>query len=214
MSILGTTININVNTGNGTSAPELTQAQVEDATSEVFGVVSGERLSQAVAAHGGGGTPTPERMLLATMPVPSGAYMSYGSPNFVHNFLANWAIEMGVTDFTLMDIPISTFYGVAAAVTNGALITPALRITDAQTGWLFELHNGDILVGEAIIPFSGIDTPPTLTAIDNADLGLLIWDIPTRLIESLTTTGFAVTPQRDFTIVDADDYTIKLYIQE
>ena len=34
--------------------PELTQAQVEDATDENFGTVSGERLSQAIAAGNAG----------------------------------------------------------------------------------------------------------------------------------------------------------------
>ncbi|MDC1342002.1 hypothetical protein N8222_09400, partial [Oceanospirillaceae bacterium] len=39
-----------------TTAPDLTQAQVEDDTSTVFGQVSGQRLSQAVAANGLGGS--------------------------------------------------------------------------------------------------------------------------------------------------------------
>ena len=47
------------NAGGGTAATELTQAQVEDETDTTFGLVSGERLSQAVAefesAGGGGG---------------------------------------------------------------------------------------------------------------------------------------------------------------
>ena len=53
-----------VDHGNLVGAPpELTQAQVEDATDDTFGTVSGERLSQAVVAHtpaspgGGGGGP-------------------------------------------------------------------------------------------------------------------------------------------------------------
>ena len=51
------------NAGGGAAADELTQAQVEDETSTDFGLVSGERLSQAVAefesAGGGGRFPRP-----------------------------------------------------------------------------------------------------------------------------------------------------------
>ena len=48
------------------AAPELDQDQVEDATDETFGTVSGQRLSQAVAAHspgGGGGGGGPNKVV-------------------------------------------------------------------------------------------------------------------------------------------------------
>jgi len=47
----GVTSNIQTQIDNIPAPPELTQVQVEDDTSTVFGQVSGERLSQAVAAN-------------------------------------------------------------------------------------------------------------------------------------------------------------------
>ena len=50
---------IAANAGGGAAAAELTQAQVEDETDTTFGLVSGERLAQAVAefeSPGGGGS--------------------------------------------------------------------------------------------------------------------------------------------------------------
>ena len=153
-------------------------------------------------------------VLIATMPVPSGVYARYASPTYANSFLSPWTIAMGITGFTLMDIPISAFYGVKAIVTNGALITPALRITDSQTGWLFELHNGSTKVGEVIFSFSGQLSTPTLRASDNTDIGLLVWNVPEALIPNLPSTTFAFSPSKAFTVDANDDYKIKLYIQE
>ena len=159
-------------------------------------------------------TPTPALpMLIGSMPVPSGAYQGYGSPDFANNFLSPWTIAPGVTGFSLIDVPVSTFYGVGAVVTDAVLVAPALQITDAQTGWRFELSNGATLVGEIFLPF-GSQITPTLTANDNVDVGLVVWVVPTRLIPSLTTQAFAFTPGGDFTLAASDDYSIKLYLQE
>jgi len=52
----GVTSNIQTQIDNIPAPPELTQVQVEDDTSTVFGQVSGERLAQAVAANAAGQT--------------------------------------------------------------------------------------------------------------------------------------------------------------
>jgi len=51
----GVTSNIQTQIDNIPAPPELTQVQVEDDTSTVFGQVSGQRLGQAIAALAGGG---------------------------------------------------------------------------------------------------------------------------------------------------------------
>ena len=158
--------------------------------------------------------PTPALpMLIGSMPVPVGDYQRYSSPDYSNNFLSPWTIAPGVTGFSLIDVPVSSFYGVAAPVTDAVLVAPALQITDAQTGWRFELSNGATLVGEIFVPF-GSQITPTLAANDNADVGLVVWVVPTRLIPSLTTQAFAFTPSGDFTVEASDDYSIKLYLQE
>ena len=177
----------------------------------IFRTTGGVEGLRAINLHPSRGS---QRQLVATMPVPSGVYASYASPTYANSFLSPWTIAMGITGFTLMDIPISAFYGVKAIVTNGALITPALRITDSQTGWLFELHNGSTKVGEVIFSFSGQLSTPTLRASDNTDIGLLVWNVPEALIPNLPSTTFAFTPSKAFTVDANDDYKIKLYIQE
>ena len=155
--------------------------------------------------------PTP-RTLIATMPVAAGDYVGYVSPEYENNFLSPWTIAMGITGFTLTDIPISTSYGVDTAITDAVLIAPALRITDTQTGWLFVLKNGDVKVGEVVFPFSGQLTTPTLTATDKADLRISVWDIPIRLIPTLTSAAFAFAPAQAFTVDANDDYSIEIHI--
>ena len=54
-SLGGAFIHLNA-AGGGSDAAELTQAQVEDSTDTTFGLVSGERLAEAVAAHETGGS--------------------------------------------------------------------------------------------------------------------------------------------------------------
>ena len=150
------------------------------------------------------------RQLIATMPMPAGTYSSYQSPDFNNNFFPNWSIESGITGFSLIDAPVSSFYGVPSSITDAVLVTPDLPVNNAQTGWSFELTNGNTVVGELLVPIDNISTP-VLTSSDDTDIQIVVWAIPDEYISALTSVAFAFTPNSDFTIDASDDYNISLY---
>ena len=183
---------------------------VQAGTSKVWRKVTPAEL---LALLGVSTEPDVKGQLIATMPMPAGTYSPYERPDYNNNFFPNWSIESGVTGFSLVDAPVSSNYGVSVAITDAVLVTPDLRINNAQLGWFFELTNGATIVGEALALINGTFIAD-LRATDDVNIQINIWAVPDALISTLTSIAFAFTPRTSFTIAASDDYNISLYTAE
>ena len=111
--------------GTGTTAPELTQAQVEDETDTTFGTVSGERLSQAVAEFesAGGGTstalpdffdaPIEEVAAINVSDVTPENYLAIDANNVITN-RGGFTIEVGTNTHQAIKVSVDGNYTIAA----------------------------------------------------------------------------------------------------
>ena len=158
--------------------------------------------------------PDVKGQLIATMPMPAGTYSRAAPPDYITNFFPNWSIESGITGFSIIDVPVSTAYGVPVAITDAVLVTPDLRVNNAQFGWFFELTNGDTIVGEALTLINDNNIGLSLRSADDADIQITALTVPNALISNLTSIAFFFFTASDFTIAASDDYNISLYTAE